>query len=485
MLRSRLLGVSVFVLLIAGCTDPESPLGSAATDETEASETTEVAPGIVVPVNRGALQGTVRADGGLPIKGARASLLGTDHFQDTDAGGNFTFEDLIAGDYELSVTAEGFQAHSEKLRVEAGRLSRADITLQLDEDLDAAYRPHLHDYWNERPEVTLMDADVDLSSREANGNSGVYSDPLYARTGKANDNRSAQATDAWYFTIKPANSQDPPIIFPGTRELRITFTWTQDNVRLDQLGLIYSNPATPAKVITPPKASPATWVIPVTPESSDDGHQLTSAWSFYIYTPNDKDQPTTWKPGLVMGPMHVKMVLVKGDLYLEPEHPTFWDQGDELLVRSSSTAVKFTITDRTGGQGGLRPDTKKMVPPGTGKLQIKFWYYYDDALNGTRGHEWVLTWRTPAQDPATPLAQYKRAAPAQESTGFKLYEIDLAEEDWDPYYATSSRWLWLPSPKGQEDANQLGNNEDYYRGQATGGLKFRLAVHAFKDAEFK
>lgn len=483
--RAPLPAIAATLLLFAGCLGTGGPAST--TDSTNEAPTgsVEVEPGVVVASNKAILKGVVRTEDALPIKGARASLLGTDHFADTDAGGNFTLQNVSAGSQELSVSAAGFRVHSQKVELKAGELTRLDIVLAPDEDLNAAYRPHLHDYWRERAEVKLMDHDLDLTSREANGQSGIYSDPLYARTGKANDNRSGQASDSFYFNLKSVDAEDPPIIFPGAREVQVTFSWSQENVRLDQLGLIYSYPGISKPAILPPKASGGTWRIAVDPASTDDGHDRSSAWQLYVYTPNDKDQPTTWKPGLITGPMHVRVVLLKGELFLEPEHPTFWNGNETALVRSSATAVKFAVSDRTGGSGGLKPDGKNLVPPGTGTLRLMFWYYYEDALNGTRYNDWVLTWRTPAQAAATPLSEYKRVAPAKEENGFKLYEFQVPEADWDPFYAKSSRWLWLPSPKGQEDANQLGTNDDYYRGQVTAGLKFRLAVVALKDPAFE
>lgn len=484
----KTLAVAFMGLLLGGCLGggPASPAGTqTGSDEPASSETVEIRPGVVVAANKGLLEGSVTTEAGLAIKGARSSLLGTSYFADTDASGAFRFENLTAATYELSVVATGFQAHVENVTVSKGELTTVAIRLIEDDALDAAYRPHLHDYWGEREQVTLMDSDVDLLSKEANGQSGVYSDPLYARTGKANENRSSQATDSFYVPIKSVASTDPPIIFPGSREVQVTFSWTQENVRLERLGLMYSNPNLTKHAILVPKPSGGTWTIAVDPASTDDGHDMVSSWSLYVYNPNDKDEPTTWKPGLIMGPMHIKIVLVKGELFLEPEHPRFWQGNDTIKVRSGATATKFTVTDRTGGAGGLRAEPKVIVPPGTARLILAFWYFYDDPLNGTVGNEWVLTWRTPSQGPGTPLSEYKRQAAASGVAGFKRYELDLKESDWDPFYAKQSRWLWMPSPKGQEDATTLSANDDYYRGQAAGGLKFRLAVTAIKDPTFE
>lgn len=479
--------VAALALLLSGCVGGGGPTGNGGASEapTTTASPVEAEPGVFVAEDKATLKGHVRTEAGLPVKGARASLLSTDHFADTDKGGNFTFANVTPGAYEVSVTATGFQPHLQAVTLTAANVARIEAILEADEELDAAYRPHLHDFWRDRAEVKLMDHDVDLTTREANGQSGIYSDPLYARTGKANENRSSQPSDSFYFNLRSVDAQDPPIVFPGAKEVQITFNWTQENVRLDRLGLIYSDANYSKAAILPPKPSGGTWRIAVDAANADDGHDMISSWQFYVYNPNDKDEPATWKPGLILGPMHVKVVLLKGDLFLEPEHPTFWMGNDTFLVRSPATATKFTVTDRTGGSGGLKPDAKKLVPPGTKRLRILFWYYYDDALNGTHGNDWVLTWRTPTQGAATPLSEYRRAAPAKEERGFKLYEFDVPDSDWDSYYAKTSRWLWLPSPKGQENNNQVSASDDYYRGQATGGLKFRLSITAIKDPAFE
>ncbi|MBI2078285.1 MAG: carboxypeptidase regulatory-like domain-containing protein [Euryarchaeota archaeon] len=468
----------------SGCLAGDGPAveeNTTPTEEPVSSEFVEPEPGVFVAVNRGSVRGTVTNEEEIAIKGARASLVGTNFYADTNETGSFLFENVSLGPQQLSVVAPGFQAYLADLNVEAGKVTDAVVVLLVAEDLDAALRPHLHDYWGDRGEVILMDADVDLTTREANGQSGLTSDPNYAKTVKPNRNMT-NPTDNYRFGIKAASDSDPPIIFPGAKELRVTFTWTQENVRLDDMGLIYRHPNSTAFIWREPKTSGQTWTIPVTPDAADDGHEHITSWQFFATSANDAQGNTAnWKPAVILGPLHVKMVIVKGDLFLEPAHPTFWKDGDTMVLRNRTNEVNFRVTDRTNGNGGMSADKGMLVAPGTAKMRVAFWYYYKDQANGTIGSDWVLTWRLPSQPMATtPLSEYKRADAFYSRAGLKVYEFPVAPEDWDAFYRKSSGWGWMASPDGQEDDNQLSNSVDYYRGS----LWYAIQVTIYKDPEW-
>lgn len=484
----RLVGwLAAVAMVSSGCLTGERPAAEAlagSTEEPVSTRSVEVEPGVFVPENRGHLRGTVINDAGFPLADARASLLGTSLFQDSNADGMFLFENLTAGPYELSVQRENYEAIVRDLEVVAANITDVEVVLVPLSSVGGEAREHVHDLWGDRPEVILMDADVDLNAPSSNPASGALHKYPATATYKANTN-ATNHNDNFRFRIVAAGGGDPPIIFPGTKELRVTFSWTQENIRLPKLGLVILHRNSSGKPTWfPPKASGETWTLGVTPGMPDLGHDLVSDWSFFVYNPNDYRQAPNWSPGLILGPLHVKLVLVKGDLYLEPPHPRFWQGGDVLQIRNVSQPYRANVGDRSEGDGTMVAKPGAVIPPGTGKMRIEFWYYCPDALNNTAAdHEWVLTWRTASQPRrTTPLSEYKRSPPVQEGKGFKVYEFDVDPTDVDQFYRSTSRWSWTPSLKGQENSNSMSGHE--WEMDRTRGITVAINVWITRDASY-
>ncbi|HEV2672829.1 MAG TPA: carboxypeptidase-like regulatory domain-containing protein [Gemmatimonadales bacterium] len=85
------------------------------------------------PGQNGALSGTVTAGSGVAISGAQVSLrnLTTADVRQamTDSSGNYRIEDLLAGDYELSVSASGYRTGTQRVTIAAGEARNANVTL--------------------------------------------------------------------------------------------------------------------------------------------------------------------------------------------------------------------------------------------------------------------------------------------------------------------------------------------------------------------
>jgi hypothetical protein len=100
-----------------------------------APEPVAVAPPLAAPEPepepRATLQGRVAAAGGAPLPGARVALTqDAEHVeQTTDAQGKFKFADLEAGEYQLAVTAEGFQPARRSVLLQPGAAPELSIPL--------------------------------------------------------------------------------------------------------------------------------------------------------------------------------------------------------------------------------------------------------------------------------------------------------------------------------------------------------------------
>jgi hypothetical protein len=484
---ARILPILFATLALGGCLGGGGQEGHflapvSGTDEPISTVVVEAEPGLQVAENRGALRGYVRSDANLSVSKAHLSLAGTDLFADTNQTGEFLFVNISAGVYTVFVQADGFEPSETQWTVRNGNVTIAFIFLLPKTETGAGYRPHIHDYWGDKTELTMMDQDVDFSAGQSSGNYAY--EPYYARTYCANANCSDNGGNPkWRFTL-PEGGDVPGLILPGTKEVEVTFSWTSSQSTLTKMGFLYKHAATTKFNFTPEHASGKPWTIQITPEMADTGHQRFTLWALAAYTANSASaSTTTWQPNLVLGTVHVKVLVRKADVWVEPAHQDYWQGKDSMVVRNASvvdTRTQVVVTDGSRAYGGYsyRLPAGKLVPPGTNHVKIVFTWKYATAP-GVGDQDYVLTWRTADQHPFyTPSSQYRRAAPTKTGDHTKTYEFDVKPEQTDAFYQRFSSWIFLPSPAGQEnDPNLVDKNY--------GGISFTLEVTVSKDPAYK
>jgi hypothetical protein len=464
-----------------GSADGHFVAGTSGTDEPISSVVVEPEPGVVVAENRGALRGFVRSDANLSIANAHLSLSGTDLFANANKTGEFLFLNISAGTYTLFVQADGFEPSETQWEVRNGNVTVAWVFLAPKSDTGAGYRPHVHDYWGTQTELTMMDKDVDFSASQSSG--GYAYEPYYARTFCANGNCTDNGqTPKWRFTL-PEGGDVPGLILPGTKEVEITFTWTNQQATFAKLGMMYKHAATLKYNFTPEHASGVAWTIPTTPEMTDTGHQQFTLWAFAAYTTNSaQGSTTTWQPNVLLGNIHVKVVIRKADVWVEPAHLDYWQGKDVKVLRNASIVDTRTQVADAGGSRGtggysMRVPRDNIVPPGTNHMKIVFTWKYASAP-GVADQDYVLTWRTADQHPFyTTLAQYHRAAPTKTGDHTKTYEFDVKPEWADAYYQRVSSWIFMPSIAGHED-------DANFVDKSYGGISYTMEVTVSKDPSF-
>ena len=444
---------------LAGCLRAEETPGLEANDPTEdppSSVTVEPEPGVRVAENRGAVRGQVLNDASLPVNGALITIAGTAFYGNTNASGHFLITNIVPGEHVLRAERAGFNAAEQPVTVVAGNVTIVTIFLLPKIDGRAGGAPHVHDFWGDATELILMDHDVDLMKDPESGY-GAIPYPVLARAYYTNSNQSNPP--GWPIFL-PDDGPDgrPPIILPGTGKLVTTFTWSAPDVYIDKLSLGYATAADFNAKMLPPVPSGTPQVLPINATTADTGHQTFTLWRFWVHAGNAVTSPD-YKPGFATGKMHVKMVLVKADVFLEPEHPARWAKGDVLTLRNK------TVPYRVGGGTapillrdnveGLTLPVGTIVPPGTAKMRIELnWNYPQDA--GPLNFEHDLVWRTGDQPPrATPRAAF-HSAPHTEYVpgvqGKKVWEIDVDAAWTDTFYQKRSNWLFSLSLKPQPDA---------------------------------
>jgi hypothetical protein len=114
------------VLLLSGCVGGESatPNDVQATDQAppEASAAT-------FDDETGAVQGTIINDEGLPVANVLVGVLETGLQTTTAQNGQYTFSNVLPGEYTVSAALLGFEAASKRVTVEAGAIAQANFQL--------------------------------------------------------------------------------------------------------------------------------------------------------------------------------------------------------------------------------------------------------------------------------------------------------------------------------------------------------------------
>lgn len=469
---------AVLVLLLvgfSGCVADEVPTAVGSTGASS-TEVVEPSPGVKVASDRGVVQGHVYNDAGLGLNGVRVLLVGTEFSATSNRTGWFQMVNTSVGEWTLRGEAKGFQAYESPLKVEAAKITAVNMTMVPLEETGAGYRPHVHDFWGEELQKTIMDDDVDLrkTTRNTGGLGGTSTQQSLSSVTYAAQNNS----DNVYRIPLPGNGDPPALIFPGTKEVQVTVSWTSSAFTGTRVGLHVRTAAPGDAVFVGWRPSSGTWKVPVVPEGWDTGHQRFSLWEFWVRPYQDPADGANFRPGVINGNFHVKMVVVKGDILAEPAHEDFWAAGDSIIVNKPEDRLgecnnAYHLTDRSWGSCKFAP--KGIVPPGTGLVKLEAaWTYYQ--ADGTASGDLVVVYRSPAQNPWTTHITDFQIAKCAPPTGQKVKcEISLKPGETDAFYQKRSMWSFSMAARGHEH-----DDIDYEPRTFT----FRLQVEAVKDPAY-
>lgn len=443
----------VALLLLAGCagknsTGDQGGLSTGKTEQTiltpgESAGASQGSDGgaAQAAVGNGEIRGTVKDDGGLVIKDALVSRLGSEESTSTNATGSFRFVNVTAGNHVLRVTAgSAFRVHEAKVTVVANRVTLVTITLVPADGRGPGYRPHLHDYWGDATELELMDAPIEWANAP-----GCTSN--YAQYGAAGELLTgvyqANNVNWWRCFGIPDNGQRPPLVLPGTGQLRFSVTWG-DDVDVDRFifGYHAANMAGANFETLRAVGQGEEVTLDVDPESTDNGHQIFSLWVFRI-RPEARTVPMT-----ILGPLNVKIIMVKGELPVDPAHEDFWGTNTSLVVRSWDPPHAGATICCTDFHHKIGVNAKTLVPPGTASLAVRLQVVSNRAPGTPHDFNWDLSIKPANLEPTTPFEEYRPIEPASVVDGVKTYVIPVTSSETDAFYQKSSNWLFglRPNP---------------------------------------
>ena len=123
--RLALVTLGLLTVLFAGCIAGES----ASTDAGPATEAAPEASAATFDDDKGAVQGTIISDEGLPLGNVLVGILETNEQTFTAQTGEFTFSNVMPGEYTLSATLLGYETSSKRVTIESGAIAQANFQL--------------------------------------------------------------------------------------------------------------------------------------------------------------------------------------------------------------------------------------------------------------------------------------------------------------------------------------------------------------------
>ncbi len=209
---------------------------------------------------------------------------------------------------------------------------------------DMGQMAHMHDYWEGKERVTILDQDLDVQPQDAL--QYTFADVLRYQTPGVGG--------------AMARPTDGATVFEGTGRMEITATWSDPTVT--SVTLRYRSAADTDWSKPQPITSGAPLKIDVTPEMCDMPHEKTSRWAFQLLPAQG---------GVIEGNVHLRADIVRmRDLSLWPGHGMLFGAGHTLGLfdgpaTSSHQSAETAIVDRIQNNGDQPPEgvaSQKVVP---------------------------------------------------------------------------------------------------------------------------
>jgi hypothetical protein len=318
----------------------------------------------------------------------------------------------------------------------AGNLTVDDGTAPMNASIGSM--PHMHDYWQGKERVTLMDEDI--KSDPFNTLGFTFFDAIRGTPGVGGA-----------FVSLP----DGATVYEGTGKLEFTASWTDPTVT--GMGLSYRSAADEQYKPSQPLTQGTALSVDVTPEMCDMPHEKDSRWSFLLMPSQDGQA--------IAGTFHVKVDIVRmHDLEAFPGHPQLFSGGHTITLFSGaaqstqssgpSQFVKFVTTQ--GAQQPAGVQSAKVVPMETKSMTANVTIKSATASIGKVSNITFL------YKPAGSSFGFERAQMLSGNldSGVFQFGIPVDMKQTDSPYAKASQWRFdlrvSTDPSG--DAGVFGGN---------------------------
>lgn len=274
------------------------------------------------------------------------------------------------------------------------------------------------------------------------------------------------------------------VVPPGTAELRVTIAWDQADNDADLAGFMYTPANRDQPLIMSQKESGSTWTVPVSHAMTDRGHQTFSFWSFAVYVMGTGSSYVPGKVDTLTAPFDVTIEARKGVVPYEPGHRDLW-QGNTSIVLLDHALRQHTSTyysDLPRNEENVRwlVPPPALVPPGTGRLEVRLDHGVPPGATGVDPGGWTLAFHPADVNPrGFGWDELEYPEPKERGTGYVVYELPLKSGLTDAYYQTKSNWMFFLDDAGTDGV--IGNANP---SKAHYIVDYRLTVTAHLDPAY-
>jgi len=231
----------------------------------------------------GTLVGHVLTDAGFGLPEARVTVWGAPEGASTNGTGWFQVVDIPPGKRQVRAEHPNYFPAESEVEIVAANVTRVTVTL-VPSEAAAGYRPHVHDYWAGRSEVTVIDRDFEFHP-PSGGLTGT-TDQLRSKAMQAYQSRCVSGDRDQYPSsgLSQFHFDDPgQLVYPGTGEIKVRITWNPtDYVGARTVAIVWHSANLQNWTWTHGLQSGQSLLIPVTPEMADPGHHPFSLWEFRL-----------------------------------------------------------------------------------------------------------------------------------------------------------------------------------------------------------
>ncbi|HWG91022.1 MAG TPA: hypothetical protein VNZ52_09275 [Candidatus Thermoplasmatota archaeon] len=327
---------------------------------------------------------------------------------------------------------------------------------------DPGSRAHKHDYWGGETQITIVDGDYDPGAEQPSVFCGWY---------------ELEKPNKFHNGCVFVQMGNGTIVYQGTSRMTVTATWSDP--KTTGVALQYQDAqAFHAEGI--PLANGVAHEIPVTLETADMAHARESKWMF-VFVGSDASGGS----GILAAPIHVTITIHRGlDLPVDPPHPDFWGDKRVLDLGNTTGTLPAETADflvfSTGFESLTLPEGT-VVPPGTAKLDVHFYWKVKDPAPGVAYH--ILPFWKSAQGPFWEAMRQNRSHGNPDS-GEGYFEIEVTPQMTDSPYATLSQWRFAFPQTQHEPTTRIELPVSYF-GTSPLNREIEVTLHviAHRSAE--
>lgn len=316
----------------------------------------------------------------------------------------------------------------------------------------AGHMPHMHDYWNGRSRVTVLDTDIEISSDDVIVETvlAAFLEQEYGRVGGVS------------FTLP-----DGQVVYEGAGRMEITASWTDPSIT--GLAFAYEAGGMREWSASLPLGNAETFELEVSPDMTDLPHMTKSRWNFLFH-------PDT-TPGVAAGTFHLTIDIVKlRDISAFPGHPELFNgKPEKVLLDANGRSSQVSYVKRipnlalTGefGENWITPT--ELVPLETKAIRVDVNVTKAEASAG-QVSEIRLYYLTAASSNAIRAEEIAGSF----DSGWIAYALPVSGDDVDSPYAPESQWRILV-----EAATTVTGAERTCGGCVDTDIEFHVRVTAY------